>query len=851
MHLSRSIQSPFPEAGRLYCRSRSKGVLQHLLQKGESVGPTGAGHGRGVSVERHHEFVDLLKAAFLSDVSRRRIRDLSGKPRRGLDGSLDEWFEAAAWAVMNVSAGRPLFCGALAFLREGAELGLSHSHRKLESLGAMFIGLIESRGVSAATQKAVLSTLNLMLVRNEAFRSRYLASYAAAAGRLINKDTVPLSFKSRIVESIHVIFAPPRRPDYEAALEVRLVNDILESLIGILRSTSPASHKTPILYLFNRILSRQMLGGKVTFPTGIFANVCATLLKSRSRSALRELAMNGCVLLRKQCPHLMPLITRRLQREYSALMRSAARRGNHHGRRNSLEAVLRHVRFAATMPEEDREKVSNAVVSLFVHSKRSRSVHTSLRILASDESRVRLTPDEDVRFKKKIGSLVLTSGRVPDIRRAAIAVVSKWEPAIQGPPVVLNRSSLPEMTLAGLLDRVGGGECRAIGTRSLRVDLKNRPDECLFIKTVPPGDDVSGLLRECFWVEHLGQIRAERPWGDARFDIPTLLDMEGPKIFALSSRGIPLSMGNVRESRPAIGLVVSHEYFDYANSPPLDSSGRERLTEVLSRGSYLLAVLLSRGIIHCDVIPLFHRNLRQPPTSFRWWLGGRICRWQAFCRYPNIGRTGIRDFEHLISWKNDPAPEGYSGPGAIYKLIGAHILSLLLLAGSALRGTGDENFASAADGRTSADFRSRFDPSFLRQLLRNVLESYYRGLTGLECPFWRSIDCNRLAATLRDVMGRDLRMWSRFRKEDQVTVRIDEFRNILRAGGYAAEINTCVEKGRHDLYLIDGPHLEEGPREEMPAEIRRAVEVAAAICVMGLLGKEGFGRPTAGQVPAH
>jgi hypothetical protein len=82
-------------------------------------------------------------------------------------------------------------------------------------------------------------------------------------------------------------------------------------------------------------------------------------------------------------------------------------------------------------------------------------------------------------------------------------------------------------------------------------------------------------------------------------------------------------------------------------------------------------------------------------------------------------------------------------------------------------------------------------------------------------------------------------MWSRFRKEDQMTAQEREFENTLRGGGYSPEVIADTEKGRHDLYVIDGPHLEEGPFETLPAEIRRTVEVFAALCVIGLLRTKG------------
>ena len=145
------------------------------------------------------------------------------------------------------------------------------------------------------------------------------------------------------------------------------------------------------------------------------------------------------------------------------------------------------------------------------------------------------------------------------MRRAAINILSRWEPAIEGPPVVLNRSDLPEISLASLLERMGGGECRRLGTRSLRVDLENPPNECLLVKTVPPSAEVSSLLRECFWVEHLGRIRCEKPWGEARFEIPQLLDVAGQKTFALSGADLPGSAGHSSEPGRQSALVVSPE----------------------------------------------------------------------------------------------------------------------------------------------------------------------------------------------------------------------------------------------------------------------------------------------------
>ena len=101
-----------------------------------------------------------------------------------------------------------------------------------------------------------------------------------------------------------------------------------------------------------------------------------------------------------------------------------------------------------------------------------------------------------------------------------------------------------------------------------------------------------------------------------------------------------------------IGFTVHPDYFVYPNPlPDEENIDRNNFMEVMKRNAYLLGRLASMGMVHTAPIPLFHNRLQRRRRCdggyYEWPRGGRLDRWLMSCRYPNLGKSGIRDFEHL------------------------------------------------------------------------------------------------------------------------------------------------------------------------------------------------------------
>ena len=242
-------------------------------------------------------------------------------------------------------------------------------------LGSVLVELVESGRLLASTQHTVVSALKLMLVTNEAFRSRYLARYSAAVGQIINTRAVPIPFKSRLVESILTVFSRSRLSDHESALEARLLNSIVDSLLGILKSRSTARCKVPVLYLFNRIVGEGMFDGRVRID-GCSVRTYAMWLNAHAPSPLRETRLNSCALLRRVSPHVMPVIVGTLQGQYDAVIDTMMRPG----RRCARQELSKPCSVTSTYRRECRgvaPESRQSSVSLVSHSKDCQSIRAS------------------------------------------------------------------------------------------------------------------------------------------------------------------------------------------------------------------------------------------------------------------------------------------------------------------------------------------------------------------------------------------------------------------------------------------------------------------------------------------
>ena len=230
---------------------------------------------------------------------------------------------------------------------------------------------------------------------------------------------------------------------------------------------------------------------------------------------------------------------------------------------------------------------------------------------------------------------------------------------------------------------------------------------------------------------------------------------------------------------------------------PLTPAG---FTEVLARNAYLLGKLAGRGVFHEAPIPLFHNRVQQDRRRdhgrYEWFRAGRLDRWLTSCAYPNLGPTGLRDFEHLTI-VDDAGVE-------LYRHIGTHLLSLLLVAGSYFRNRNRERVGLDPQGQP-VDARDLFDPGALRQIVMAVFRGYYQGFTGKEPGPELPLDLDRLTERMIEEMGVDRHMEEFFRVVDQNQLSDRQFSEFLAERGFSRQQIAEIEKARMTSSSTAGP----------------------------------------------
>jgi hypothetical protein len=136
---------------------------------------------------------------------------------------------------------------------------------------------------------------------------------------------------------------------------------------------------------------------------------------------------------------------------------------------------------------------------------------------------------------------------------------------------------------------------------------------------------------------------------------------------------------------------------------------------------------------------------------------------------PQLGATGLRDFEHFESVTR-------SGR-ALYQSVGAHFLSLLLVAGSWFRAAAPGRVGLAADG-TPTDARDLFDAPFLAACIASVFRAYHQGFAGFT-PAGLPLDARALADRMVEEMGVDRHMREVLRVHDQTAMTREAFEAFL------------------------------------------------------------------------
>ena len=467
----------------------------------------------------------------------------------------------------------------------------------------------------------------------------------------------------------------------------------------------------------------------------------------------------------------------------------------------------------------------------------------ALRVLGFSISRgSKLAAQAVERLLPILESLIVSTQTLDGLKKMAIKTLVKGLPLkVDSPKVEFPKESYNFVSIDDILSKVRSPHNPRFISRSLVYDLND--NNILVIKILKEKQHPSSLLREGYWIKYLNKLKTEGHFTDVRFDIPQLLEFCGGYVIKLTN--IPIRIPKEIKLHPdkyAICFVISKEYFCYPNeTQPEKVLSWQEIKEVMARCAYLLGYLTSLGIIHTEVIPLFHNRIqigrRFDRGLYRWQFKGRLDRWLVSCDWPNFGKTGIRDFEHIISWGEKP-PVGYQDRSGVYRFIGNHLLSLFLVTGSYFRNRKREMTGWDHKGNP-VDARNLFNKSLFKEIIRAILLSYYKGFVGKEYLEKFPFDLDNLIQRAIEEMGVDRHMEERLRIEDQQRMSDEEFKEFLITKGYSGEEIKRFVKGKEDIILLSGPHL--GGFNELISlpEMIDVITIWAALCIIGKY-KNGF-----------
>lgn len=377
---------------------------------------------------------------------------------------------------------------------------------------------------------------------------------------------------------------------------------------------------------------------------------------------------------------------------------------------------------------------------------------------------------------------------------------------------ICNAAGLPSFSRA---QRIG---------RSLVTPLPGSR-QLLVVKLGRGSSAIPDLAAESTWIKRFQNLTHRLPLD---FKIPHPVCIHGEAVFRFRNSSRTTSRSR-REISFGTAFLVHEDYYRYPNDHRrgwrLSSA---ELRRVLNMNAALLARLTAEGIVHTAPIPLFHnriqRNRRQDQGLYQWQRGGRLDQWLFSARFPNFGKTGIRDFEHFVSI----ASRKYD----VYEVIGMHLLSLVLVLGSHFRNKTPESFGRDEFGNP-VDMRHLFDKPLFEQLLMEIAAAYYENFVGRPFPGKLPFDFSGLADRLIDSMGIDTDMEEILRSHDRQQMSTDELKDFLRQKGVPPETIQRQLKVPGDIAIQTGPHLGGFNQKISVPELITYLEIFAALSVAG------------------
>ncbi len=419
--------------------------------------------------------------------------------------------------------------------------------------------------------------------------------------------------------------------------------------------------------------------------------------------------------------------------------------------------------------------------------------------------------------------------------RAAAEALGGLPISIKGPrQPEMKRDSIPSISFDRILEKnaVKSSSAPVFLGRSLVIRCRDQ-NRLLVIKLARPSDTPEGLAREILWMDH---IRSGGYRFSSRFDIPETLYVDDSPVFRLN--GTPVQNGaGLHPKRFAIAFSAHPDYYTYPNEPEtVKKLSGEEFAKVMRGNAFLAGKLASRGVVHSALIPLFHNrvqvNRRRDQGLYEWFRAGRLDQWLRSCDHPNMGVTGLRDFEHMFSYDE----KGLS----LYRHMGSQFLSFMLVVGSYFRNRDEKQVGIGGDGKP-VDARMLFDRGLLKELIPGLFKDYYRGFVGEDYRGELPFDVDRLVSRMIDEMGVDRYMEEFLRVADQNRMRDDEFVAFLTNRGFEPSRIAGLTRGREDIVIHSGPHLGGFNERISLPELIEAVAAMSGICIAGRYWRERFG----------